>query len=123
MCDHNDEGRDAETTAELSRGRARFETFHRANPEVWKLFERFCLEMIEAGKSDFGAPVVWERIRWEVSLETRGNEPYRLPNIHRPLYARLFQERHPELAHHIATRPLRSLPPEERVEDAGADAG
>lgn len=40
---------------EMSRGRARFEAFHRANPEVWELFERFCLEMIEAGKSDASA--------------------------------------------------------------------
>jgi hypothetical protein len=97
-----------------------FVAFHEANPEVWELFERFCLEMIEAGKSDFGAPVVWERIRWEVSLETRGNEPYRLPNIHRPLYARMFQERHPELAHHIATRPLRPERPDQGVEEPGA---
>jgi hypothetical protein len=82
--------------------------FHDANPEVWKFFERFCLEMIAAGRTNFGAPVIWERIRWEVYTGTDSLEPYRIPNIHRPFYARLFQERHPALAHHIATRPLRS---------------
>lgn len=109
----------SEQRPSLAERHEEFIRFHEANPEVWELFERFCLEMILAGKSDFGAPVIWERIRWEVSLETRGNEPYRLPNIHRPLYARMFQESHPDLADHIATRPLRSEPNRE-VEDAGA---
>lgn len=86
-----------------------FIEFHEANPQVWDLFERFCLKMIEAGQSGFGAPVIWERIRWEVVTDTKSKEPYRLPNIHRPFYARMFQQRHPELAHHISTRPLRVI--------------
>jgi len=70
-------------------------------------FESFCLEMIKAGRTNFGAPVIWERIRWESYVDTDSTEPFKLPNIRRPFYARMFQQKNPGLAHHIAIRPLR----------------
>ena len=42
------------------------------------LFEHSCLGMIEAGQTGFGAPPVWERIRWETEVG-----PTRSPISHR----------------------------------------
>ncbi len=113
--DIRDWGRDVprervSTRKEHEVGRQEFERFHDANPEVWEFFERFCLEMINAGQTGFGAPVIWEHIRWETRIQKESDGPYRLPNQHRPYYARLFQERHPKSAHHIATRALKNEP-------------
>jgi len=98
---------ECEFTEELGERERAFWEFHEDNPEVWEQFERFCLEMVGAGQSGFGAPVIWERVRWNGAIRARNGDPYRLPNTHRPFYARLFQLRHPELAEKIATRPLR----------------
>ena len=99
--------RESEFTEELGEREKEFWDFHGANPEVWEEFERFCLSMIDAGQRNFGAPIIWERVRWEGRVRTKAEDPYRLPNIHRPFYARLFQAQHPDLADNIATRPLR----------------
>lgn len=106
MCDHEDE-RDTETTTDSSGDRVRFEAFHQDNPAVWKTFESLCIEMIKSGRTKFGAPVIWERMRWESSVGSKSGS-FRLPNEHRPHYARRFQTEHPDLAQHIATRPLKS---------------
>lgn len=98
---------ECEFTEDIGEREREFWKFHGDNPKVWEQFERFCLEMIEAGQIGFGAPFIWERVRWEGRVRTRAEDPYRLPNIHRPFYARLFQARHPDLADKIATRPLR----------------
>lgn len=85
-----------------------FRRYNKANPQVYELFERFCREMIEAGLTDFGAPVVWERIRWETSVVAGKGYPFKLPNILRPYYSREFQRRNPDLAKHVKTRRLRA---------------
>ena len=97
------------TTPAIDRPSAReahFERYHKANPEVYQLFERFCREMIDRGISGFGAPVIFERVRWETFIRTDA-KPYKLPNVHRPYYAREFRRRNPDLANHIKIRRLR----------------
>lgn len=121
MRDRENEERANETgSTESSGDRGRFEAFHRANPEVWRRFESGCLDMIASGCTNFGAPVVWERMRWESSAGSKSGS-FRLPNEHRPHYARMFQSEHPDLAFHIVTRPLKSErygEPEHPDEDA-----
>lgn len=87
---------------------AAFLEFHRANPGVWGLFERFTLEAVRAGASKrIGARMVWERIRWETRVASSAREGApRLNDHHVPYYARLFMERHPELGPVFETRAL-----------------
>ncbi len=61
----------------------RFEIFHAKHPEVYEWFDYFVREILATGAKKVGAPVVWERIRYETYLTT-GERPYRLPNELRP---------------------------------------
>jgi hypothetical protein len=72
----------------------RFRRFHRANPEVFTLFVRFAREAKARGKQRFGAKAIWERLRWEMSLQT-GEAPS-LNNDYTACYARLAIETYPE---------------------------
>ena len=66
----------------------RWVSFHKANPEVLELFERFAQEA-RASRSCFGAKMIWERMRWFTQIETKG-DPVKLNNNYFPLYARLL---------------------------------
>ena len=71
-----------------------FWVFHRKNPHVYRLFDRFTSEAIRAGRSHFGARMVWERMRWYTQVETEG-DPYKLNDHLTPYYARLWMRNHP----------------------------
>ena len=86
--------------------RERFEKYHKNNPQVYEWFDYYTREMLDAGVKKIGAPVIWERIRYETYLDV-AEKPYRLPNQLRPYYAREFQRLNPELADRIRTRKLR----------------
>jgi len=70
-----------------------FERYDAENPKVWELFERFSLEVLAAGHRHFGAGAVFERIRWYVSVETKG-DTWKLNNNYRSFYARKFLQTH-----------------------------
>lgn len=72
-----------------------FEIFHRDNPQVYELFRRFTFQAIDAGRKDFGAKAVVERIRWSSMVETTG-DIYKINNNFVSFYARMFMENHPE---------------------------
>lgn len=81
--------------------RDKFIAFHKANPEIYDLFERFTFEAIDAGMKRVGAKFIFERIRWEIAVPTKG-AGYCVP-LHRDLklnnnftawYARLFVAKH-----------------------------
>ena len=81
--------------------RDRFITFHKANPEVYDLFEKFTFQAIEAGMKKVGAKFIFERIRWEIAVSTVGSgycvslkKDLKLNNNFTPWYARLFIARH-----------------------------
>ena len=71
-----------------------FEAFHKENPQVYELFRRFTFQAIDAGRKDFGAKAVMERIRWSSMVESSG-EIYKLNNNYTAFYARMFMDRHP----------------------------
>ena len=70
-----------------------WEDYHRAHPEVYQRFVRFTKQAIDAGRRNYSARVIIERIRWETELETGGD--FKLPNAHVAFYSRLFMEDHP----------------------------
>lgn len=69
-----------------------FENFHRDNPEVYQLFDKFTHRMIGSGFQHGSTSLIAERIRWETSVETVG-EIVKLNNNYRSRYSRLWEKK------------------------------
>jgi hypothetical protein len=82
---------------------AKFREFHRDNPHVYEMWERFTFEAINKGYQHIGAAMVRERIRWETGITTTGSN-YKISNMFTPYYARLFMKKHPEHEGFFRTR-------------------
>ena len=80
-----------------------FDSFHAENPRVYELFKRFAFEAIRAGYERFGAASIFERARWEINIETRG-DTFKLNNNYRAFYSRLFMADHPQYDGFFETR-------------------
>lgn len=81
--------------------RDKFISFHRANPDVYELFERFTFDAISAGMKKVGSKFIFERIRWEIAVATTGSgycvslkRDLKLNNNFTAWYARLFIAKH-----------------------------
>jgi hypothetical protein len=72
-----------------------FWEWHKANPMVWEYFERFSLEAVRRGRKKVSHWLIVNRIRWEVYLETTG-EDFKISNDYIAFYARLWRARYPE---------------------------
>ena len=68
--------------------------WHKRNPHVWEMFERFTQEAIARGVTKMSHWLVINRIRWEVSVSTFGNE-FKISNDFIAFYARLWKAKHP----------------------------
>jgi hypothetical protein len=86
---------------------ARFAEFDAANPRIYALLCRYADEVRAAGLSHYGVAAVFERIRWHVRVETRGDD-FKLNNDFRALYARKWIAEHPEAADFFETRERRT---------------
>lgn len=60
------------------------------NPTFYPVFKGFARQLIVAGRQHFGAKMIFERIRWDVAIRTRGEE-WKLNNNYPAFYARLFE--------------------------------
>lgn len=69
--------------------------FHKQNPQVWKLFERFALQAVRSGRLNYSARTIMERVRWHSEVITRG-DTFKINNNHVPFYARLFMQTYPQ---------------------------
>ena len=83
-----------------------FNRFHEANPQVYTALAQTAVHAAKRGRK-MGIGAIYERVRWEYSVETPG-EPYRLNNNFRSHYARLIMKSVPELAGYFETRKLRT---------------
>lgn len=90
----------------MDRIQADFERFHRDNPGVYRLFDRFTRRMIERGFEHGSTSLIAERIRWETAVETHG-EPFKINNNYRSRYARLWERQNPDHAGFFRKRKLR----------------
>lgn len=72
-----------------------FDRFHSENPHVYELFKKFTFEAISSGRKHFSVAAIFERIRWETSMDTT-DEDFKLRNDFKPYYARLFMKDHPK---------------------------
>lgn len=88
---------------------ASFWRFHRENPEVYGLFDKFTRQSIDAGRKQFAVSIVIERIRWATMVETKGGGDFKINNNYRAYYARLWMRNNPEHAGFFRTRETRAL--------------
>lgn len=80
--------------------------YHFDNPKVWIWFQQFAYQAIDAGHSRYSADAILHRIRWHVTVETKG-DVFKLNNNHSAYYGRLFAKMYPN--HNIfETRELTS---------------
>ena len=82
-----------------------FLRFHKANPEVYRLFCAFTKQLIGAGRRSYSADAVLHRIRWHTAVETKG-EPLKINDHYSSLYARLFMMHHGEYSGFFELRRL-----------------
>jgi hypothetical protein len=60
------------------------------------MFCRFTRQAINAGRTRFGARMVWERMRWYTMIEAKDEAfNFKLNDHYPPYYARLFMEENP----------------------------
>ena len=67
----------------------RFFDFHDQNPHVYNLVKKYALEAKTASRSRFGIAMIWERMRWYVTIETN-DRFFKLNNNHKACYARML---------------------------------
>lgn len=75
-------------TKQYSLSTNQFLNFHKKNPKVYTLFKRFTKEAIKGGHNNLSSEMIVNRIRWETSIKT--NEEYKINNIYKPYYSRMF---------------------------------
>jgi hypothetical protein len=80
--------------------------WHKQNPHVYDLFEKFTLDAISKGHERLSAWLIVNRIRWETAVETRGDD-FKISNDFIAYYARLFMHNHPRYEGFFKTKTLR----------------
>ena len=65
-----------------------FLLFHREQPRVYRLFEHFAYEALNAGQRHYGSKAIFERIRWHMEVERK--EEFKVNNNYASGYARLL---------------------------------
>ena len=75
---------------------ARFASVDAANPDTWRLFERFTFHMIRRGFAHYSADAVLHRVRWETATPLDDNSGFKINNNWSAYYARKFHAYHPE---------------------------
>ncbi len=76
------------------------------NPHVWDLFEQFTFQAINKGHKHCSAWLVVNRIRWETTIETTGND-FKISNDFIAHYARYFMALHPQHEGFFKTKQLK----------------
>jgi hypothetical protein len=86
-----------------------FEEFHARNPEVFALLERFTQEAVDRGRKRLGIRMLYERVRWEVYIQTEdANSDFKINDHYHSRYVRRLIKVHPEWEHLFELRKLRA---------------
>ena len=81
----------------------RFRAFHDANPHVYHQLRDMALDLRDRGVTRYGIKALYEVLRYERAIATRGDE-FRLNNNYTAHYARLIMDETPALAGFFETR-------------------
>ena len=79
--------------------------WHQNNPTVWLLFERFSFEAVRSGRKKVSHWLIINRIRWETSILTTGND-FKISNDYIAFYARHWKEKYPMYAYLFNTKKM-----------------
>lgn len=88
---------------------ARFRRFHEKNPHVYSGLVRLARQAKRQGVTTYGLAALYEVLRWNRFLETKGEEKLKLSNDFRSRYARLIMDQEPDLKDFFGVRELTSL--------------
>lgn len=80
--------------------------WHKANPHVYELFKRFTMQAIDRGHRNLSAWLIVNRVRWETSIETKGDD-FKINNDYIAFYARLFMHDFPQYKGFFRVRSLK----------------
>ena len=72
--------------------------FHKAHPQVWKLFCEFTFDRINRGFKYYSAYAIFERVRWETDQVSVEGDQFKLNNNHRTFYTLWFARDYPDHA-------------------------
>lgn len=72
----------------------RFAQYHHDNPHVYVLFKKYALQVAQRGHPRFSAKAVFERLRWHLLFETKG-DVFKLNNNYTAYYARMLMQKEP----------------------------
>ncbi len=93
----------------LGRIEEQFEVFHENNPHVYEALVREGRSLLARGHRKLGISMLYERLRWQVYMETHDDEhDFKLPNNYRSYYARLIMRQEPDFEGVFALAELRS---------------
>lgn len=87
----------------------RFIEFHQQYPQVYLLYKKFALALINAGNTKLGSKMIIERIRWEYKTGSKDAEGFKINNNFTAHYARLFIKDHPQYKDFFEFRELKTL--------------
>lgn len=68
--------------------------YDQINPHVFELFKKYSRIALEAGRDQYSANAIFERIRWHTDIETKGEE-FKISNNYRAFYARKLMAEDP----------------------------
>lgn len=86
----------------------RFQKFHSQNPWVYREIVSMARKAKELGRKRIGMKQIFEIIRWNHAIQTRG-ENVKLNNNYSSRYARLIERQEPDLRDLFETRELKSI--------------
>lgn len=86
---------------------AKFVDFHRENPHVAEILHGYAIQAIDAGRSRVGMWLLWQRARWDFTVQTVDDEDYKMPDRIIAYYTRYLMVAYPELDGFFTTRGIR----------------
>ncbi|MHC4158885.1 MAG: hypothetical protein ACYSSO_07375 [Planctomycetota bacterium] len=87
---------------------AKFWIYHEENPHVFELFTKFAVMAKSAGYQYYSAKAIFERVRWQINIETKDPEGFKLNNNYTSRYARLLVDRRPAFNGFFRNRVLKT---------------
>ena len=73
----------------------RWREYDRKHPETYRLFVRFTMELIAAGRKHYSANAVVHRIRWHTAIEC-GDDGFKVNNDFARCMSDRFSAEHPQ---------------------------
>jgi hypothetical protein len=87
---------------------ARFEEFHRLNPNIYRALVRLARYHVRHGVKRFSIDYLYHALRWQETHRTQGREYHKFNDHFTSRYARLIEEQELDLRGCFTTRKLRA---------------